>query len=102
MHLVATFTATLLISLFPQGPNGSVQRWTVHCPGAKPCARLQAGGRALFRPVRADMACTMIYGGPEVAIVRGTLNGRRVWARFTRRDGCQIARWNRVAFLLHK
>ena len=42
----------------------------------------------------------MIYGGPQVALVTGTLRGVKVWARFRRRDGCEIARWNRVAFLL--
>ena len=51
-------------------------------------------------PTPRDKACSMIYGGPQQAVVSGTLAGRRVWARFTRRDGCEIARWNRVAFLL--
>ncbi len=102
MQLVAAFTAVLSITLSPQGPNGPVQHWTVRCPGSKACTRLQAGGRALFRPVPRGMACTQIYGGPDVARMRGTLNGRSVRATFTRRDGCQIARWNRVQFLFRK
>ncbi len=64
------------------------------------CARLLAAGRALFAPTPTSMACTQIYGGPQVALVTGTLRGVKVWARFRRRDGCEIARWNRVAFLL--
>jgi hypothetical protein len=46
--------------------------------------------------------CTQIYGGPQEAVVRGTFRGRRVSIRFTRRNGCEIARWNRVAFLFAK
>ena len=42
----------------------------------------------------------MNYGGPQRAIVAGTLDGRKVWASFRCRDGCEIARWNRVGFLL--
>jgi hypothetical protein len=102
MLLAAMVTAVLTITLFSSGTGGPEQHWVVRCPGAKLCARLEAGGRALFRPTPPDMACTLIYGGPEVALVRGRLNDRSVWARFTRRDGCAIARWNRVAFLLRK
>jgi hypothetical protein len=46
--------------------------------------------------------CTQIYGGPQEALVTGTFGGRRVWARFSRRNGCEIARWNRIAFLFPK
>ena len=52
-----------------------------------------------FAPVPPGQACTEIYGGPQEAIVSGTYGGKRVQARFTRVDGCQIARWNRVRFL---
>ena len=68
-------------------------------PGAA-CRRLLAAGRAIFAPTPPGTACTQIYGGPQIAVVTGTLAGRRVWARFRRRDGCEVARWNRVAFLL--
>ena len=40
--------------------------------------------------------CTEIYGGPQVALIVGTVDGRRVWARVQRRDGCEVARWNRL------
>jgi hypothetical protein len=43
--------------------------------------------------------CSMIYGGPQQALVAGTLNGQSVRARFKRTNGCEIARWNRLAFL---
>jgi len=67
---------------------------------ARACRLLLAGGRAMFAPTPPETACTMIYGGPQEALVTGTVRGVKVWARFRRRDGCEIARWNRVAFLL--
>jgi hypothetical protein len=45
--------------------------------------------------------CTQIYGGPQEALVTGTVRGDRVWVRFSRRDGCEIDRWNRLAPLFH-
>lgn len=44
-----------------------------------------------------DRACTQIYGGPERILVEGTLDGRRVDLEITRRDGCEIARYDRVS-----
>jgi hypothetical protein len=102
MLIAATFSAVLTITLFPQGTTGPKQEWVVRCPGATKCTRLEEGGRALFQPTPRGILCTDIYGGPQVAYVRGTLDGRRIWARFSRNDGCQISRWNRVAFLLRK
>ncbi len=51
----------------------------------------------LFAPLRKDMVCTEIYGGPQRARVVGTVDGKRVWATFTRRDGCEIDRWQRIS-----
>jgi hypothetical protein len=65
---------------------------------AAACRKL-AGLKAPFAPVPKNVACTEIYGGPQVALVTGRFRGRSVRAAFNRRDGCQIERWNRVAFL---
>jgi hypothetical protein len=46
--------------------------------------------------------CTQIYGGPEEALVTGSFRGRKVWARFSRVDGCAVDRWNRLSFLFAK
>ena len=51
-------------------------------------------------PVPADQMCTQIYGGPETATVRGTWQGERVDASFSRQNGCEIARWDAAAGLL--
>jgi len=83
-------------------------RWTLRCEpvgGTLPrraaaCRELARLGWRAFRPVSPTMACTEIYGGPQVAFVSGRLDGRRVWARLSRVDGCQIERWVRVRSLL--
>jgi Subtilisin inhibitor-like len=74
-------------------------RGTVPQPG-RACVRLLAGGRALFAPTPKGTACNQIYGGPQTATVRGTLRGKPIFATFSRRDGCEVARWARVQFLI--
>ena len=51
----------------------------------------------LFAPVRRNEVCTQIYGGPAVARVIGTVDGKRVWATFSRTNGCHIGRWDRLS-----
>jgi hypothetical protein len=53
-----------------------------------------------FAPTGSQMACTQQYGGPETATVSGTLRGEEVNARFSRENGCEISRWQKVAELL--
>jgi hypothetical protein len=98
----------LTIAVWEDGSLSSPPRtWTLRCgpvggtlPGRRnACRRLAGGGAGLFSPIPRDALCTEIYGGPQVALVRGRIAERRVWARFARTDGCQIARWSRVAFL---
>ncbi|MFI0357314.1 SSI family serine proteinase inhibitor [Actinomadura sp. 9N407] len=50
-----------------------------------------------FKPVPPDQMCTKIYGGPEVATVKGTWQNERINTRFTRADGCELNRWSKVA-----
>ena len=63
------------------------------------CAALAAAGDP-WAPVAGDTACTMVHGGPQVATVRGTWEGAAVEAGFQRGDGCEIARWDRIAPVL--
>ena len=85
--------------------NGAPEVWTLRCNPARgslphpvaACNRLAAGGPKLVAPVPLRAVCTEIYGGPQVARVIGFVEGKRVWARFTRVNGCQISRWNRLA-----
>jgi hypothetical protein len=97
---------SLTITFWPEGPGASEpRRTTLRCAPvggtlARPaatCRRLASGGRTLFAPVARDAVCTEIYGGPQTARVVGVLEGRRVWARFSRMNGCHIARWDRLS-----
>jgi Subtilisin inhibitor-like len=101
-------TQTVLqIKVWANGKDRGVpQEWRLHCDrsgGTLPepeeaCQKLFALDDA-FAPTPEDSACTAIYGGPEVAEVEGLYQGETVDARFTRVDGCEIARWDRHAFL---
>jgi Subtilisin inhibitor-like len=105
---VDTGSASLTISVWPKGRGGGqpVRSVTLRCrpdggdhprPGYA-CARLFANLGALS-PVPPSRVCTAIYGGPQQALVAGSVNGRRVRATFNRRNGCEIFRWSRLAVL---
>lgn len=69
-------------------------------PDPEAACRLLSELKDPFAPVPPDAMCTEIYGGPQTATVTGTLGGDPVDARFSRTDGCQIARWDKHAALL--
>jgi hypothetical protein len=102
-----TSTGTSLrITYWESGANtGSSTTWTLRCNpprGSLPrkavaCRRLAAGGPKLFAPLPPNIVCTEIYGGPQKARVVGTVAGKRIWTTFTRTNGCEIGRWNRVS-----
>lgn len=103
----ATATGTSLRITYWEGgskPDARVT-WTLRCNpprGSLPrrtaaCRRLATGGPKLFSPIPANTVCTEIYGGPQMARVVGTVSGKRVWATFTRTNGCHIGRWNQLS-----
>nr|WP_052310305.1 SSI family serine proteinase inhibitor [Streptomyces viridochromogenes] len=71
----------------PQGACAAVERDT-------------RWGTEVFAPAPEGGFCTMQYGGPATAHITGTWDGRPVDARYDRRDGCQISRWDRLVPLL--
>jgi Subtilisin inhibitor-like len=95
------------VTFWPEGPDGASVEATLTCEpaaGTHPdpeaaCAALAADPAAL-EPVAGDMACTMIFGGPEQATVVGVVNGEDVDAAFERSNGCELDRWDRMAALL--
>jgi hypothetical protein len=98
----------LTVTVYPEGrAEGDPRRFTLRCgpaAGTMPrraaaCSRL-ADLPSPFAPVRKDVACTQIYGGPQQAVIAGTFRGHRIWTLVTATDGCQIARAKRLAFLL--
>ncbi len=103
-----TGTTKLQITVRPRGTGKSAPRhvYTLRCrpaggtlpQAARACGQLGKIQNP-FAPVPRDTACTQIYGGPQEAVVIGVYGGKSVRTTFTRTDGCQIARWNRVRFL---
>jgi Subtilisin inhibitor-like len=98
----------LRVTVWPEGTlkTERPRSWTLRCgPAGGTLPRSRSACSALgslarpFTPVPRQALCGAIYGGPAVALVRGTYRGRRVWTRFRRDNGCQIARWDRVKFL---
>jgi len=99
----------LTITFWERGraETAAPKRWTLRCGPvagthtrrAEACRKLNAL-KAPFAPLRDDVICTQIYGGPQQALVTGRHRGNRVWAQFSLRDGCQIDRFKRVAFLV--
>ena len=101
-------STSLHITVWPAGAGQPGKRvYTLECApvrGTLPkraaaCTKLMRVERP-FAPTPMGMACTQIYGGPQEALVTGRFRGKLVRARFSRKDGCEIARWNRVRFLL--
>ena len=101
---VALAPTSLTVTAWPEGQRaGHGRTWTLTCgpvggthpQRARACRQL-AAVPAPFAPAPEDVVCTEIFGGPQEALVRGRFRGRRVWVRFSREDGCQIARWDRI------
>jgi subtilisin inhibitor-like len=64
------------------------------------CRVLADRGKQALPPVPKEMLCMQIYGGPETAHITGSWRGQDVDSRFSRQNGCEIARWNALAGLL--
>jgi hypothetical protein len=104
----STPSTELRISFFPEGRSeGDRTLWTLRCAPAggtlpKRVAACQKLDRMKnpFAPLPKDLQCTQIYGGPEQALITGTHNGHRVWVLLAQRNGCEIARWRKLAFLV--
>ena len=93
----------LTITYWPTGRGGEARSATLRCDpdgGSHPdpagaCDALLDHEDAL-EPVGQGVACTEVYGGPQLA----TVSGANVHAVFSRENGCQIARWEQLAPLL--
>jgi len=97
----------LTIEYWSDGRDGPAREATLTCDPAggthprpeKACAALAANADALA-PLPPDSICTQIYGGPEEAEIAGTLDGEEIQAAFSRQNGCEIDRWDRMASVL--
>jgi Subtilisin inhibitor-like len=99
---------SLTITYWPQGVGkGTATKWTLRCnpaggtlPRAAAACRQLASMRDAFAPTPKDVFCTEQYGGPQAAVISGTFRGKRLWTKLQNRDGCEIARFQRHAFLV--
>jgi hypothetical protein len=97
----------LTIKVYPNGSGSQFAQWELRCDpagGSLPdaeaaCEKLADTTVDAFAPTPADAVCTEQYGGPQLARVDGTLRGTAVSGTFTRTNGCEIARWDALAFL---
>lgn len=74
-----------------------------HPEAKSACARLDeiaAENKDPFTPVPEGQMCTMQMGGPATARVTGTWHGRSVDATFSRKNGCEISRWQNLVPVL--
>ncbi len=94
----------LVVSVDPDGRGPEPAKKTrVSCGTPREstvCAEASALEPSDVDPVDPATACTELFGGPETARLRGRVRGRAVDARFARNNGCEIARWDKVAPLL--
>jgi hypothetical protein len=100
-------SAKLSVTVWPQGKSGRGINYRLACPqgtGTLPaahsaCSKLRRRNIKAFAPIPAGTACTELYGGPRAARVTGHFAGKSIKANFDRTNGCEIARWSRLAFL---
>ncbi|WP_084137133.1 SSI family serine proteinase inhibitor, partial [Cellulomonas bogoriensis] len=100
--------AQVTVTMYPTG-SGRGHRATLECgptggdhPRAEAAcdALLSAAGQAALPPVPADVLCTQQWEGPEVAHLEGHVGDQKVSTRFSRHNGCEIARWRALAPVL--
>lgn len=107
----STPSTDLRITYFDEGRTETARAdrtlWTLRCGpvgGTLPrravaCDKLESMKNP-FAPLPKDLQCTQIYGGPEQAVITGTHEGKRIWVLLAQRNGCEIARWRKLAFLV--
>jgi hypothetical protein len=67
-----------------------------HPQPSEACDALAAAGAGVFEAVPADTSCAAVFGGPQTATVTGTYDGKDVDASFSRKDSCEIERWEKL------
>jgi hypothetical protein len=98
--LAAVSRNSLTIILYPQGLKGKSSSKTLSClPSGgslsnptEACLYL-AHHLYFFHPRPNNLMCADIYGGPQVAIIRGVWHGEKVRRQLDRINGCEIHNW---------
>lgn len=106
------FNVELQITVIPE-PGATPQEYLLQCDGTTPsgasnvpdpeeaCVLMEESARALFFTTPdPTLQCTQQYGGPQTAVVTGTIDNRPVEAELARTNGCEIDRWEAMKPLL--
>jgi Subtilisin inhibitor-like len=103
----ATQPAVSLVIQVAARPGAVPQRWTLTCdpaggshPDAKAACKVLASASNPFAPVPRGIMCPMIVSGPQTATIDGTWHGTPVHATFSKVNGCQTTRWDKIAPVL--
>jgi hypothetical protein len=98
--------SSLVINVAP-GHGAAPHRWTLTCgpagrthPDAQAACAALAQAKHPFAAVAPGIMCSMVASGPQTATITGTWHGRKVSARYSRGDGCQTERWNKLEKVL--
>lgn len=99
------------ISVVIQDPQGSPVSYVIRCDAGEASVRggaqidAEDACRALARPAvqnrlvggpSSEQVCTQVYGGPQTAMLSGTLDGQSVSTVVSRDDGCGIGDWDNL------
>lgn len=57
--------------------------------------------KGTLRPLSLGTVCTEQYGGPGIIKIRGYWYGKKINLVYSKVNGCEISRWNKIEFLLH-
>ncbi len=80
------------------GPTGTGMFATT---AAETCAQIEAHGAVLAKlGTQPGRICSEIYGGPQHVRITGNVAGRRVDLEVARSDGCGIADWTELEWLV--
>lgn len=90
-------TGSLSYGIRCSGGEASV-RGTTRVEAAAACRALArpAVQNRLIRGPEPEQVCTQVYGGPQTALISGTLAGQTVNAVVARDDGCGIGDWDNL------
>ncbi|MCZ4123495.1 SSI family serine proteinase inhibitor [Streptomyces sp. H39-S7] len=81
------------LALLSDSPTGPARH------AADSCDRLERLSGPVG-PVPSGQMCSMIYGGSQTAQVTGVWHGAPVKEKYSRTNGCEVARWNQMAPVL--
>jgi hypothetical protein len=95
--------AVSLVITLTAHPGAKPVTWTLQCeptggthPDAAAACSALAKAKNPFAPTPKGMMCPMIVSGPATAKVVGTWHDTNINAVFSKSNGCQTSRWDKI------